>query len=203
MRRQVNLDLLKWRCGICRSPCDSRGLELTVCVFPLLSRDRRLEHIPMLDNLAVGDPIEIIKGRGLVIEKPLIHDENEVSLTKDLVHLADFVDKAGLRKRAFFGLEPRLVVFTVAIMLVERTPVLDRLIPLLSDDDYIEILLEDGLVRLGFLQVRSLGGTICLGPAATVRLRVFLFKIVPVLYDFPFLESKDVEANLGTEKVVL
>src|SRR5258708_28892833 len=135
----------------------------------------------MLDNLAVGDPIEIIKGRGLVIEKPLIHDENEVSLTKDLVHLADFVDKAGLRKRAFFGLEPRLVVFTVAIMLVERAPVLDRLIPLLSDDDYIEILLEEGLVRLGFLQVRSLGGTLYPRPAATLRLGAFFFQDFPAL----------------------
>src|SRR6266851_4126623 len=124
-----------------RSPClrDRVGSKLSVCVFPLLSWDGWLEHVPMLNDLAVGDPIEIVKGRGLVIEKPFICDEHETALTKNFVDFVNPVDKAGLRKRASFGLEPRLVIFTIAIVLMKPVPVLDRLIALFSDDHDIEV----------------------------------------------------------------
>ena len=52
----------------------------------------------MLNLPAVLDPVQIVEGRGLRIEKALAHEKDEISLPQDLVNLGVLEDKAILAK---------------------------------------------------------------------------------------------------------
>ena len=73
----------------------------------------------MLNLLAVLNPVEVIEGCGLRIEKALADDEYKISLPQDLVNLGVLEDKARLAKDTFFVLKTRFIVFSIAVVLVE------------------------------------------------------------------------------------
>src|ERR1700732_1580206 len=93
--------------------------EFAVWIFPLIGGRDCFENIPMLNLLAVLNPVQVIEGCGLCIEKALAHDKDEVSLSQDLVDLGVLENKAGFGKDTGLGLKAGLVVFAITVVLVK------------------------------------------------------------------------------------
>src|ERR1700680_3876778 len=95
----------------------------------------------MLNLPAVLDPVQVVEGCGLLIEKALARDKDEVSLPQDLVNLGVFENKARFGKDTGFGLKGGLVVFAIAVVLVEvvRRPVLRDFVSLAAEHDVVKV----------------------------------------------------------------
>ena len=95
----------------------------------------------MLNLLAVLNPVEVVEGCGLRIEKALADDQYEISLPQDLVNLGVFEDKAWFGKDTGFVLKPRFIVFSIAVVLVKvvRRPVLRDFVSLAAEHDVVKV----------------------------------------------------------------
>ena len=99
----------------------------------------------MLNLLAVLNPVEVVEGCGLRIEKALADEKDEISLPQDLVNLGVLEDKARLAKDTFFVLKTRFIVFSIAVVLVEvvRRPVLRDFISLAAEHDVVKVMFHE------------------------------------------------------------
>ena len=95
----------------------------------------------MLNLPAVLDPVQVVEGRGLRIEKAFAHEKDEISLPQDLVNLGVFENKAGFGKDTGLGLKAGLVVFAIAVVLVEvvRRPLLRDFVSLAAEHDVVKV----------------------------------------------------------------
>ena len=95
----------------------------------------------MLNLSAVLDPVQVVEGRRLRIEKAFAHEKDEIPLPQDLVNLGVLEDKARFGKDTGFGLKTRFVVFSIAVVLVEvvRRPVLRDFVSLAAEHDVVEV----------------------------------------------------------------
>ena len=180
-------------------------LEFAVCVLPLIGGRDRFDDVPMLNLLAVLDPVQVVEGRRLGIEKPLTHHKDEVSLPQNLVDLGVLEDEARLRKNTARVLKSGFIVFTIAVVLVEiiPRPVLQDLVPLTAEHDIIEVPFHKHFVGIGFIEVGDFRRTIELSAAANIWSFTFILQVVPMLDNFVAGEPEDVEAHPWTAKVVI
>jgi hypothetical protein len=95
----------------------------------------------MLNLPAVLDPVEVVEGRGLRIEKAFAHEKDEISLPQDLVNLGVLEDKARLGKDTGFVLKTRFIVFAITVVLVEvvRRPVLRDFVALAAEHNVVKV----------------------------------------------------------------
>ena len=95
----------------------------------------------MLNLPAVLDPVQVVEGRGLRIEKAFAYDKDEISLPQDLVNLGVFENEAGFSKDTGLGLKAGLVVFAITVVLVEviRRPVLRDFVSLTAKHDLVKV----------------------------------------------------------------
>jgi hypothetical protein len=95
----------------------------------------------MLYLLAVLNPVQVVEGCGLRVEKALAYDKDEVPFPQNLVDLGVLEDKPWFGKYAGLGLKARFIVFAIAVVLVEaiRRPVLRNLVMLAAEHDVIEV----------------------------------------------------------------
>ena len=95
----------------------------------------------MLNLLAVLNPVQVVEGCGLRIEKAFAHDKDEISLPQDLVNLGVLEDKARFGKNTGFVLKTRSIVFSIAVVLVEvvRRPVLRDFVSLAAEHDVVKV----------------------------------------------------------------
>src|SRR3984893_716811 len=185
------------RRGHCRfphSPSRASGRsrsELSVRVLPLRAWEQRFEHVPVLDHLAVDHAIEVIKAGRLVVEQALVHDEHSTAFAEDPMHLVHLVDKAWLGEWPLLSLGAGLVVFAIAVVLMELVSVLERLIPLPADHHDLEIFVGQRLIGFGFVSVCDVSWAVGLGPTAAIRSRALGLNVVPVFDNQPVLKSED------------
>src|ERR1700730_14190034 len=76
-----------------------RGSELSIVIFPRIVGRDRFESVPMLGNLAVGDPIQVIDCSRLSAKLAFVYDQYKVTLAQDHMHAVILDREALFRQR--------------------------------------------------------------------------------------------------------
>src|SRR6202158_2928386 len=176
--------------------------ELSVRILPLLPRRHRLEDVPVLGDLAVLHPKQVIEGSVLPAQRTFADNKYEAALSEDLVDAVEFERDSllgpgahGVSQLRDLVRDRRVVLNVVVAFEVAR----EQLHPAI-DEDVVHKPAHEGFVRISAVEIRRRRWPVNHRVAAWIRAGCLL-EIVPVLDNQTAFKPKDVEADLRPEEV--